>query len=87
MPSPYPNGTKVHLLPTEIVDDFMGLGPNEWELQRRYNNNVHVIIGNYTDSHHVLCYSFESTYCGLSYYWNAKYVLPIDEDSLQYDVE
>ncbi|MCQ2077794.1 MAG: hypothetical protein MJZ20_12345 [Bacteroidaceae bacterium] len=88
MPNPYPNGTKVHLLSSEIVDDFMGLDAYVWDAQRRYNNNVHVIAGcHQTNSENIRGYYFESTYCDVPYYWNAKYVIPISEDLSQYDFE
>lgn len=89
MPNPYPNGTKVCLLASEMVDDFMGLNRHAWDNQRRYNNNVHVIAGVHRDinSKNIRGYYFESTYCDVPYYWNAKYVMPISEDLSQYDFE
>lgn len=84
MPLKYPIGTKVSLLPAECVTNFMGLDAHIWNFQRQLHNNVHVVSDYiYNADSSLRGYYFETS----SYYWNAEYVVAIDEDLQQWDME
>lgn len=88
MPLKYPIGTRVSLMPAECVTNFMGLDAHCWNKQIEWNSNVHVISDYiYNTDHSVRGYYFESTYNKYEFYWNAEYVIAIDEDPQQWDME
>lgn len=80
----YPVGTKVSLMPAKCVTNFMGLNAQIWDKQIRLHDNVHVVSDYiYNADNSLRGYYFKSS----SYYWNAEYVIALDEDLQQWDME